>query len=164
MSEIDELRDTIRKLDETVQRLHGAGKPWYARSPFKEAIAHAFAVAMAVSIGVVIHRKTGEPIVIEAKNAPPAEPLPVQAAVQAASVAAIVAYDVVPDAAPTVAAAAPVVSKRVKAKPVPNLQDLLAAAPAAAPAAPAAAAGAPAGPAPPPKKVIMEIPVGGRAF
>jgi hypothetical protein len=53
-------------------------RPWYARSPFKEAFAHGTTLCLAVLIGLVVHDCTGAPVNIEAKsevvNAPVASP------------------------------------------------------------------------------------------
>jgi hypothetical protein len=67
MPEVDELQREIQNLR---KELRGEGKPWYAKSPFKEILTHAAAVTTAVGIGLVVHKWTGEPITIEAKNAP----------------------------------------------------------------------------------------------
>lgn|GEM_PF-1768178 len=140
MSE-DDLREEIRKLSRS---LHGVGKPWYARSPWKEIVAHAAAVVTAVGIGLVVHKWTGAPVVIEAKNAAPA----------AASIAEITsAMDRVEIELALLDAAAPV-STAVAAEPIlrsvvrpVRVDNRTAAAPAAAPAAippPAAATAKPA--------------------
>jgi hypothetical protein len=62
MSEIDDLRRELR------QEFHGLGRPWYARSPGKEILAHMASVATAIGLGFAIHRYTGETIAIEAKR------------------------------------------------------------------------------------------------
>jgi len=162
----EEIRQEIQRLTRAV---HGIGKPWYARSPFKEAVAHALSVVTAVGLGLLVHKWTGAPVVIEAKNAPsPTEPISIPSAF-ADSVstfdwdAGLVVENDPPPAAKVVTA--PVV-KRKKVVEEQLLAEKLAYAPAA-PAAPAA--GAPAAPTPPAsavaaKKVIIldEIPVGGR--
>jgi hypothetical protein len=159
----DELRQAIR------DAVRGEGKPWYAQSPVKEILAHAAAITTAVGIGLVVHKWTGDAVVIESKNAPsPTEPISIPSAF-ADSVstfdwdAGLVVENDPPPAAKVVTA--PVV-KRKKVVEEQLLAEKLAYAPAA-PAAPAA--GAPAAPTPPAsaaaaKKAIIldEIPVGGR--
>jgi hypothetical protein len=117
--------------------VHGEGRPWYARSPGKEILAHVASVATAVGLGFAIHHYTGEPVTIEADRAPAIKSEPASVDLLAERSAEIAATYEAVDAAPAVAAAAP----RVKR----------AAAPAPAAAAPAAAA--------PP--VIDEVPIGG---
>ena len=81
MPEVDELQREIQNLR---KELRGEGKPWYVKSPFKEILTHAAAVTTAVGIGLVVHKWTGEPITIEAKNVPAATESPaVTAAVYA---------------------------------------------------------------------------------
>jgi hypothetical protein len=67
-----ELEKQIEAMRREIRSLHGSGKPWYMRSPFKETIAHALSVTTAVGIGLVVHKWTGAPVVIEAKNVPAA--------------------------------------------------------------------------------------------
>jgi hypothetical protein len=170
MPETDELHEEIKNLR---KELRGVGKPWYVRSPFKEIIAHAATATTAVGLSLVVHKWTGAPVVIEAKNdAEPAVGVPVVERPAASALAAttavldldaaLVANDPPQPPPPPKAVAAPAV-KRKKVVVVDGL-DQLAYAPA--PAAPAAAAGAPAAPPAPSaaKKVIVldEIQVGGR--
>jgi len=171
MPDDNDLHEAINTLRREIHTLHGIGRPWYSRSPFKEIIAHGAAVVTAVGLGLIIHKWTGAPVVIEAKNAPsPTAPLSIPSAF-ADSVstfdwdAGLVVENDPPPAAKVVMA--PVV-KRKKVVVVEGFPaDQLAYAPAAPAAAPAA--GAPAAPTPPAsaaaaKKAIIldEIPVGGR--
>lgn len=138
----DELRQTIQQA--VHQAVRGVGKPWYARSPGKDVVAHLATLATAVGIGFVIHRWTGGAVVIEAKNVPVVEDALSRGveAVPAASASAV-AVSELPDASPAAAAvaAAPTAARRDR-KPTLTVQGPeLAAAPAAgAPAAPAPAA------------------------
>ena len=143
MPEVDELQREIQNLR---KELRGEGKPWYAKSPFKEILTHAAAVTTAVGIGLVVHKWTGEPITIEAKNVPAAEPsaasvvIPSTLAdsvylIELEDAGAVVVNDPKPTAAPAEAppklAAAPAVKRK---KPVEEqvLEEKLAYAPAPA--------------------------------
>jgi hypothetical protein len=170
--------DVRRELEELRKAVHGANKKWYERSPGKEILSHAVAVALASSIALTIHFTTGAPVTIEAKNAdrvialpamtapavPAASALAATAVVADVDAAAAVAADTPPPPLqPTVPAAAPKAHKRVRAAPPPiEVAAAPAAATAAAPAAPAAAAGAPAMPVPVATPVLKEIEIRGR--
>src|SRR5208337_5479258 len=42
--------------------------PWYARSPFKDIITHSATLCIGILFALLIHRCTGETVVIEAKK------------------------------------------------------------------------------------------------
>src|SRR6202161_3249755 len=139
MPEVDELQREIQNLR---RELRGEGKPWYVKSPFKEILTHAAAVTTAVGIGLVVHKWTGEPITIEAKNVPAAEPSAASVAIPSTladsvylieleDAGAVVVNDPKPAAAPPKLAAAPAVKRK---KPVEEqvLAEKLAYAPAPA--------------------------------
>jgi hypothetical protein len=107
--------------------VHGEGRPWYARSPGKEILAHVASVATAVGLSLAVHRFTGEPVTVEATSAPVIEPTGVDPLSEKLAEVDIV-YEALDAAATPVAAAAP----RAKGATAPAPA---AAAPAAAPPA-----------------------------
>ena len=145
MPENDELHQQIQSLR---RELHGVGKPWYERSPGKEIVAHAVAVVTAVGLGLLVHKWTGAPVVIEAKNAPSPTEAPATVVAYTVRETDIVLEDagaVVVNESPPAKIAGTVVVKRKKTVVVEDqsLSEKLEYAPAA-PAAAATVAPAPA--------------------
>lgn len=69
IAEVREELAHLRELRKGHQR-----RRWYEREPATTVFAHASTLVLAVGIGFFLHKCTGEPIVIEAKNAPAPSP------------------------------------------------------------------------------------------
>lgn len=82
MSEED-TKDTVAELlKELIHEVRGHGKPWYAKTPFKELLLHTATIFVAITLGWMLHATTGAPVTIEvAAGSKAAEPVaPVAAA------------------------------------------------------------------------------------
>jgi len=90
---LSDLRDELR--DQRKARNHP--KRWFEKDPFKGMLTHAMSIVLAIGAGYGLHKCTGEPITIEASNAPKTDTA-VAATSPAATAEAVMSVEIVPAA------------------------------------------------------------------